>query len=115
VSDLATVPTPTDVEKDLPVILSWARNLEITTAADFEDAGERLKGIKGAMKRVVDFFKPTKQAQDEAKRRILAAEKQLLDPLAEAEGLAKRAMLSYQAEEQRKAEVERRRLQAIAV
>jgi hypothetical protein len=108
------VQTPADVEAELPALTAWARSLQVTCAADFADAGEKLKGIKGAMKRVVDFFKPTKQAQDEAKRRIIEAERKLLDPLTEAESLAKRAMLSFQQAEQRRAEDERRRLQAEA-
>lgn len=113
-SETMIVKTPADVEKELPVLTAWARGLTITNSAEFADAGEKLKGIKGAMKRVVDFFKPTKQAQDEAKRRILAAEKELLDPLTEAEALAKRAMLTFQQAEAAKAEAERRRLQALA-
>lgn len=108
------VQTPVDVEKELPALTAWARSLKVTTALEFNDAAERLKSIKGAMKRVVDFFKPTKQAQDEAKRRILEAEKKLLTPLEEAEGYAKRAMLTYQQEQQQIAQEEQRKLQAAA-
>jgi hypothetical protein len=108
------VQTPADVEAELPALTAWARDLKVTTADEFTSAGEQLKGIKGAMKRVVDFFRPTKQAQDEAKRRILEAERKLLDPLTEAETLAKRAMLSFQQAEQKRADDERRRLQAEA-
>jgi len=55
-----------------------------------------------------------KQRADETKKAILDAEKALANPLAEAERLTKAAMLTYTEEENRKAEAERRRLQAIA-
>src|ERR1700679_2437958 len=105
---------PADIEAEVPAVVSWARGLSIQNPDDYSVAGERLKQIKGMAKRITEFFKPMKQRQDEAKRALLDAEKKLSDPLDEAEGLAKRAMLTYQQAQQQKAEAERRRLQAIA-
>ncbi len=108
------IKSPADVESELPAVTQWAQGLVVTSADDFEAAGERLKTIKGLSKRIVDFFKPMKQAADATKKAILDAEKKLSVPLENAELLAKRAMLGYQQAEQRKADEERRRLQAEA-
>ncbi len=108
------VQAPTDLESEVPAIVSWARGLSITTPADFEDAADRLKQVKGMMERVKDFFAPMLKAAHEAHKRVKEQERKLADPLAEAETLAKRAMLSYQQEQQRRADAERARLQSQA-
>lgn len=110
----AEVEAPADLEQEVPAIVDWARSLAITTSEEFADAGERLTGIKGAMKRAAEFFKPLKQSADEAKRRILDAEKKITGPLTEAESLCKSAMLTYQRAEEERRLAEQRRLQAIA-
>lgn len=103
---------PKDLETEVPEIVAWAHGLSITTPDAFADAGERLKQIKGMATRVAAFFKPAKQQADAAKKAILDMERQLADPLANAEQLCKRKMITFQEEENRKAEAERRRLQA---
>lgn len=113
-TQMLEIQTPADVEAELPVVVSWAIGLKITTAEDFTEAGQRLQQIKGMARRITDFFEPMKQRQDEAKRAILDAEKKLAGPLEQAETMAKHAMLTFQRAEAEKARVEQARLQAIA-
>ena len=108
------VQTPADLEQEAPAFLVWAKDLAVETSDDFAEAGERLKEIKSAAKRVADFFRPMKQRADETKKAILDAEKKLALPLAEAEVLTKAAMLEYQRAEEEKRLAEQRRLQAEA-
>lgn len=105
---------PTELAAEVPAVLAWARGLAIATPDAFAEAGEGLKRIKGAARRVLEFFRPMKQRADEAKRAILDAEKKLAFPLDEAEDLAKRKMLIYQRAEEEKCQIETRRLQAEA-
>lgn len=112
-TDLA-VQTPADLEQEVSPLVAWAKGLKVTTPDECAAAGDRLKAIKGAMTRVVAFFKPMKQKADETKKAILDAEKKLAEPLQEAEGLAKRAIIAFQNAEQEKARAEQRRLQAEA-
>lgn len=94
--------------------LEWAKSLSITTAVEFTDAAETLKGVKALVKEIEQCFDPLKRKASEAHKAIVAEEKRQLAPLVEVERLAKNAMLGYQRVEQEKAETERRRLQAIA-
>lgn len=108
------IQTPADLADEAPGFLGWARQLTVTDAETFADAGERLKEIKGALNRAAAFFKPMKQKADATKKAILDAEKELTVPLQEAEQLCKRAMLTYQQAEEEKAQAEARRIQAEA-
>lgn len=102
------------LESEIAPVVEWANCLSVTTADEFSDAADRLKGIKALMKQVADTFSPMKKSADAAKKAILDQEKKHLIPLEQAESMAKRKMLAYQQEEQRKADEQRRKLQAEA-
>lgn len=105
---------PKELRQEVPTVLNWARSLQVKTPDDYTAVVERLKEIKALSKRISEWFSPMKRKMDEAKKAILDAEKTLSVPLAQAEELAKSALLEYQREQDRIAEAERQRLQAIA-
>jgi len=109
-TDLAEI----DFAAEISPWVTWANSLAITTDADFTDAAEQLKGIKSLQKEIEASYGPLKQKASEAHKAIVAEEKRQLAPLVKAEAVCKSLMLTYQQAEQRKAEGQRRRLQAEA-
>lgn len=89
-------------------------SLTIATPDDYHDAAEYLKTTKSLIKEIEACFGPLKQKASEAHKLIVAEEKKQLAPLVAAELLVKRRMLGYQDEQNRIAQAEQRRLQAIA-
>ena len=64
----------------------------ITSAAKYEDVGERLKMVRALQRQIVDFFKPIKQKMDAAKKEVLNKEKESLAPTKEAQGIYEHMM-----------------------
>lgn len=102
-----------------------ALTYRVATPVQYTDAGEQLKQIKAAMKRLDDLRKGMTRPLDTAKKAIMDFFRAPEEKLARAESGIKRAMISYsdeqeriRREEQRKAEEaarkERERLEAIA-
>ena len=90
-------------------VVARAQALTIRTPAEYAVAGEGLKEIKGAQKRVKDFFAPMKAANLEATRRTNEACASVLNPLEEAEAIWKQKQTAYTIEQERirKAEEDR--------
>lgn len=105
---------PAEIRSESADLVNWAKSLVICNGAEYEAAAKQLKLVKSLGKKIVDFFKPLKQKQDEAKRAILDAEKEQLRPVVMVEELAKQALLKFEREQAAKAEEERRKLQAEA-
>ena len=95
-------------------MMQWANGLTVSTQETANDAMQRLSVIKGMRKKVVDWFAPMKTAAAAAHKAIVAREKEITDVADQAEQVVKAKVISWQQEEARKAEAERRRLQAIA-
>jgi hypothetical protein len=102
-----------------------ALTYKVTTPVQYADAGEQLKQVKAAMKRLDDLRKGMTRPLDAAKKAIMDFFRAPEEKLVRAESGIKRAMIAYSAEqerirreEQRKAEEaarrERDRLEAIA-
>lgn len=95
--------------------LSWpekAKAITITDNASYTAAGELVKEVVAMRKRVQDHHKPIKDAAHKAHKAAIAAEKELLKPLEQAEQWLKSEMTKWQREQARLAEMERRRLEA---
>jgi hypothetical protein len=87
--------------------LAVAQNFKITSAPQYEEAGEKLKGIKALSRKIDDTFDPHIKRAFEAHRSLVGEKKKHTDPLRTAEALLKTAMLGYQqAEEQKRREIE---------
>lgn len=102
------------IESEVAPVVRRAGEIVVRNHEERAVAVAFLREVKGAAGKVKDFFAPMKQAAHEAHKRITAAETAMLTPLAEAERNLKATVSSYDAEAQRIAEIERRRLQAIA-
>lgn len=113
-AEVEVMPVPTDLTQETSSVIVWANGLKITNNEEYSSAVEYLKGIKSLAKRAADFFKPLKQKADEAKRVILDAEKQIVNPLTQAESIAKNKMLAFTQEQERGRRAEESRLQAEA-
>lgn len=86
----------------------------ILNERDFVNAGNFLKVIKERKDRIVAYWKPKKEQAQALHKSLVAAEKELLEPLEKADAIIRRGMLDYQKEQDRireEAERERRRLE----
>ncbi len=100
---------------------SRAHNLKVIDSETCVNASHLLRSIKTLRKGVQDWFAPHIDASMETKRKAEAARKALSDerdrtegPLVYAEGILKRNLLAYEAEQERTRAEEERRLQAEA-
>lgn len=104
--------------------LPWTertRGLSIIDAASCVNASQLLLGIKALRSEVQKWFEPHIEAAMETKRRADVARKGLVDekdrmeaPLVEAEGVIKRALLSWETEQERLRREQERTLQVEA-
>lgn len=102
-----------EIQREVAPVLQRAGELQIITPEDYEGAADFLKTVKGAEKRVVDFFAPMVAANLAATRATNAAKAQVLDPLTQAEAAIKNKQLSWSAEQERIRRAEEARLNAI--
>ena len=99
----------TEIAAASSATLTAAQNFKITTAPQYEEAGEKLKGIMALKKKIAETFDPHIKRAFEAHRSLVAEKKTHETPLQTAEALLKRAMLGYSlAEEQKRREAEAR-------
>jgi len=102
------------LEKSGAAAVQTAKAFKITSQDDYEQGAKYLTGIKTRMKQITEYWKPAKEAADKAHKQLVAKEKQMLEPLKEAEGIIKRTMLNHQQaveRARREAEAEARRRQ----
>lgn len=98
------------------VVVERTNAIVVVTHEDYLVAGEQLKQIKSAQKKVMELFREPKDNAFKAHRSITEAEKKLLDPLKRAETICAGKVQTYLAEERKRqqAEQERLRLEAEA-
>jgi len=111
----------TELQTENSRIVQKAKSIVITSDAQNAFAANFLIEIKGAAKRVVDFFADSKKKAHEAWKAICANEKTLTDPLEDAERIVKRTMAAYAEAQEKlreealaKAQAEAMKLQAQA-
>lgn len=105
---------PDDMTRGATALVQMTKNLTIASPEEYAECAEQLIGVKDYGRRVADYFRPLKRAQDQAKAAILDAEKQLSVPLAQAESALKLAMSKYTTAQEQIRQAEQRRLQAEA-
>lgn len=89
--------------------LTVAKGFRITSTDDYLKSADMLKGIKALLKQIDDTFDPHIKRAFEAHRGLVGEKKLHQQKPLEAEGIIKRAVLSYQlAEEQKRREAEAR-------
>jgi nitrate reductase alpha subunit len=89
-------------------------SLQVINPETYGKAGELLKLNKGLEKKIKEYFKPLKQAQDQAKKLLLDAEKEELNKLQPAINHLNKQMTAWNIEQEkiRKAEEDRLRREA---
>lgn len=81
--------------------LTEAKAFKIATAAQFSEAGAKLVGIMALKKKIAETFDKHIANAFKAHKDLVAEKKEHENPLIEAEGYIKRAMLGYQQEQER--------------
>jgi hypothetical protein len=85
--------------------------IKIETAAQYVEAGELLKTVKGLRAEIDATFDPIISKAHEAHKEALSQKKKVDAPLVEAEGILKPQIGAYLREEERKRQAEELRLQ----
>jgi len=103
-----------EIRQEVAPVVAQAGALVVQTPEQYEGAAVFLKVVKGAQKKVTDFFGPIKAAAHAAWKKTTEGEAVLLKPLTDAEATIKRKMLTFAQVEEEKRQAEQRRLQAAA-
>ena len=110
---LAVVEPTAEISGNIAGLERWAKTLLVTQPAEYQHAAETLKSAKLWRGRVVEFFADTKAKAHATWKAIVSQEKVLTDRIDAVERIVKTQMATYTQEEERKRQVEQRRLQAI--
>jgi hypothetical protein len=116
-----TAPTKDTLQHESSEWSARAKDVRVTDSESCKQASLLLRSIKGLRTDIANWFAPHVDAAMETKRKAEAARKALVDerdrmeaPLVEAETVIKRALLTYETEQERRRQDEERRLQAEA-
>lgn len=116
-----TAPTKDSLQAEAGSWAARAAGLRITDAESCVHASQFLRSIKGLRSEIQNWFEPHVDAAMETKRKAELARKQLTDerdrmeaPLVAAEATVKRALLTWEQEQERIRLAEEQRLQAEA-
>lgn len=101
------------LEEDISPIIFSAREILVSTPDQYSGAASFLKELKSAQKKVIEYWGPLKKKAHEAWKGITAKEKEMIEPLTEAEQEIKYKMITFRQEEEEKKRKEQQRLQAI--
>jgi hypothetical protein len=113
-SDSEMVQLPESLSKGVSSFEEMTKHISVKTADERSQIYQTVKDTKTYRARVIDFFAPMKKKAAEAHKAIVAQEKAITDKLDDFEKAAKRAILDFDCEEERKRAAEQRRLQAEA-
>jgi hypothetical protein len=114
VSKIDTVPEEKIAifSNNVDILLKTAKLQQaITTAEQFKAVNAEVVRIKNVRKQVEDLFKDSKEQANKAHKSICAAEKKLLDPLAQAENQYNPMIINYTREQERIRKEEEARVQ----
>ena len=106
-------PREAEMRTNYQMIERNAEALAIDNDDDYEAAAEYVTGVKTQMNEVKEYYRPMKEAAHKTHAEICAKEKQLMEPLVNAEKYCKAAMSAYLRRKQeiaRQQEAEMRRL-----
>ncbi len=110
-----TVPQPIEnLEREALPIVEQANALVVFDATSFDEAGEKLVGIKGIQKKIHASCDPVVAATNAAHKAATKQRRELLDPLQAAERLVKGLMGDYVEEVEKRRRKEDARLAAEA-
>jgi len=102
------------VKQEAGKVMSWANGLVVSNDEQYKIAYDGVKQIKELRKRWTAFWAPLKKKAHETWKDVVAKEKEGTDMLDNADRTARQKAEGWRQEEERKAQAEQRRLQAIA-
>jgi colicin import membrane protein len=97
VTDLATP----ELVQETSNALTVAKEFRVTSEQHYIESADRLKAIKALAKKLDETFDPHIKRAFDAHRALVAEKKGHQQPLIDAEGYVKRAVLGYQQEQER--------------
>lgn len=100
----------TIIEKEQKSILDQIQEITINNEEDNIKAGNFLKQIKPVIKNIEAYWKPLKESASKAHKDLCAKEKEMLEPLKQAETQIKAKMSVYITEQEEKARKEQEAL-----
>lgn len=103
---------PEDAIASAMVVANQAKQLQITTAAAYGQAGQELVRLASEIRRREAFFAPMKEAAYRTHKEICAREAEALRPLKEAERALSTGITRYREEEERRRRAEQDRIDA---
>lgn len=108
-NDLTSKPEVREIIQTTDTLLAVGTSYAVVTAADYQVAGEELKRVKDAQKKLDELRRGMTRPLDAAKKAIMDFFRGPEEKLARAEAGIKRAMLTYsQAEEKKRREAQAR-------
>lgn len=113
-TDLEKIDAPPELRQTVAACVKWSTENIIATTEDYEATAGHLQEIKAQLKAADAFFDGPIKTAHELHKTLVARKKFVTDPLKQSEDTDKKKMLGFTAEQQRKAEEERQRLQRIA-
>lgn len=102
------------IKAEVAEVVTTAKTMQVATPGQYQGAADFLKAIKAAQQKVTAHYAPMKEAAHKAHKAITTQEAESMKPLTDAESTIKRAMLTYQQEQEAIRQKEQRRLQAEA-
>lgn len=108
------IPNGAEMARSASAALSIAKEWTINDAEDYDMAADELKAIKSKAKALEDRRKEITKPLDASKKSVMDLFREPLELLAQAESVIKRAMLTWQQEQERIRRAEQARLEAEA-
>lgn len=113
-TDIASRPEVRELHQSTDAIVSLASTYTVTTAEHYTAAGDDLKRVKAAQKRLEEVRTAITRPMDAAKKAVLEFFRAPEAKLADAENRIKRAMIGYQTEQERIRREQQAKLEADA-
>lgn len=110
----APIPASQELAAEASGFLAGVQSFKVSTPAQYEDAGAKLKAIKALRQKIADTFDSHIKRAHEAHKALVKEKSDAEQPLSAAEMLIKRALLAYQQEEEKKRREEQARLEEAA-
>ena len=108
-------PNQNELTTKAELMRSEAMAVKVQNNGDFEDAGFMRREIKTTMQKITAYWKPKKEQAHQLHKSLVAAEKEMLQPLEAADKIIDTEMLGYHREQEKirlDAQRERERLEA---
>ena len=109
-----TIPASRELAAEASGFLNASQTFKIATTEQYELAGDRLRGIKALRQKIAETFDQHIKRAHEAHKALVKEKSDAEAPLTAAEGIYKRAMLTFQQDQERRRQEEQARAEEAA-